>query len=296
MKKMKWIALFVLAAALLLAGCSGRTPEAAPTAAPETTATAEPTEAPTEAPTATPETTATAEPTATATAEATATAAATADAANTAAPTTAQPVNGIVNMPEEGRKLYAAQLTRYSAALAEQWNEGRYFESGMSELATWYYDGDARTNIGVYFPDLDNDGSPEMVIGAISGADTDPAVLEIWTVVNGTPTMIAQSHTRDRFYVEYLDEDGIWMIGREGSSGAANSTWMFYTLRSGALELAQGVTYDASSGTALWYMTYDEDNDVSNDTLSEESLCQGIIDSHQSRYTALAYTPYSEIA
>lgn len=293
MKKMKWIALFVLAAALLLAGCSGRTPEAAPTATPEATATAEPTDAPT----ATPETTATAEPTATATAEATATAAATADAtANPAAPATVQPAKGIVNLTDEGHKLYAAQLTRYSAALAEQWNEGRYYESGMSELATWYYDGDARANIGVYFPDLDNDGSPEMVIGAISGADTDPAVLEIWTVVNGTPTMIAQSHTRDRFYVEYLDEDGIWMIDREGSNGAANSTWMAYTLRNGALEIAQGVTYDASSGTALWYMTYDEDNDVSNDTLSEESLCQSIIDSHQSRYTALAYTPYSEMA
>ena len=66
-------------------------------------------------------------------------------------------------MAEEGKALYAAQLDRYAAALSEQWPEGRYFENGMSELASYYYEGDARANVGVFFPDLDGDGSPEMV-------------------------------------------------------------------------------------------------------------------------------------
>ncbi len=53
----------------------------------------------------------------------------------------------------------------------------------------------------------------------------------------------------------------------------------------------QGVT----SESGAWYMTYDTDCDVSNDTPSDEAACQAIIDSHTERYTALDYTPYTEL-
>lgn len=112
-KKMKWLGIFALAASLLLTACGAQPADPTPTAAPEATATAEPT--------ATPETTAAAEPTEEPTAE-----------------PVSQPVeepSGIVNMAEEGKALYAAQLDRYAAALSEQWPEGRYFENGMSEIA-----------------------------------------------------------------------------------------------------------------------------------------------------------------
>ena len=102
-KKMKWLGIFVLAASLLLTACGAPASDPTPTATPEPTATAEPT--------ATPEATATAAPTEEPTAE-----------------PVSQPVeepSGIVNMAEEGRKLYAAQITRYAAALSEQWPEGR---------------------------------------------------------------------------------------------------------------------------------------------------------------------------
>ena len=127
-KKMKWIGILVLAASLLLTACGAQPADPTPTAAPEATATAEPT--------ATPETTAAAEPTEEPIAE-----------------PVSQPVeepSGIVNMAEEGKALYAAQLNRYAAALSEQWPEGRYFENGMSEIAGYYYEGDARANVGVF--------------------------------------------------------------------------------------------------------------------------------------------------
>ena len=161
----------------------------------------------------------------------------------------------------------------------------------MSELAGYYYEGDARANVGVFFPDLDGDGSPEMVIGAILGADTDPAVLEIWTVKDGAPVMLVQSHARDKYYVEYLADENAWLIANEGSSGAASSVWFYYALQNGELALMQGVT----SESGAWYMTYDTDYDVSNDTPSDEAACQAIIDSHTERYTALDYTPYTEL-
>ena len=87
-KKMKWIGILVLAASLLLTACGAQPAEAVPTSTPEPTAAAEPT--------ATPETTAAAEPTEEPTAE-----------------PVSQPVEkstGIVNMAEEGKTLYAAQL------------------------------------------------------------------------------------------------------------------------------------------------------------------------------------------
>ena len=266
--KMKWLGIFALAASLLLTACGAQPTDSAPTSTPEPTATAEPT--------ATPEAAAT-EPTEEPTAE-----------------PVARPVeepSGIVNMAEEGKALYAAQLGRYAAALSEQWPEGRYFENGMSELAGYYYEGDARANVGVFFPDLDGDGSPEMVIGAISGADTDPAVLEIWTVKDGAPVMLAQSHARDRYYVEYLADENAWLIANEGSNGAASSVWFYYGLRNSELALMQGVT----SESGAWYMTYDTDYDVSNDTPSDEATCLAIIDSHTEHYAALDYTPYTEL-
>ena len=275
-KKMKWIGALALAGSLLLmTACGAQGAEAVPTATPEPTATpvptatAEPTENRAEEPTAEPVTQPTAEP---------------------VTQPTDEPAE-IVNMAEEGKTLYAAQLDRYAAALSEQWPEGRYFENGMSELAGYYYEGDARANVGVFFPDLDNDGSPEMVIGAILGADSDPAVLEIWTVKDGAPVMLAQSHARDRYFVEYLADENAWLIANESSSGAASSVWLYYTLQNGELSLVQGVT----SESGAWYMTYDTDYDVSNDTPSDETTCQAIVDSHTSRYTALDYTPYTEL-
>lgn len=266
-KKMKWIGALVLVGSLLLTACGAQPTELAPTATPE--------------PTATPVPTATAEPAEEPTAEPT-------------AEPVSQPTDeaaGIVNMAEEGKKLYAAQLTRYAAALSEQWPEARYFENGMSELAGYYYEGDARANVGVFFPELDNDGSPEMVIGAILGADTDPVVLEIWTMKDGAPHMIVQSHARDKYYVEYLTDENAWLIANEGSNGAASSVWLYYALQNGELALMQGVTIESGA----WYMTYDTDYDVSNDTPSDETTCQAIVDSHTSHYTALDYTPYTEL-
>ena len=262
-KKMKWIGALVLALCLLLTACGAPASDPAPTATPE--------------PTATPVPTATAGPTEEPTAE-----------------PVSQPAEesaGIVNLAEEGKKLYAAQLTRYAAALSEQWPEGRYFENGMSEIAGYYYEGDARANVGVFFPDLDGDGSPEMVIGAILGADIDPVVLEVWTVKDGAPHMLVQSHARDRYFVEYLADENAWLIANEGSNGAASSVWFYYALQNGELTLMQGVT----SESGAWYMTYDTDYDVSNDTPSDETTCQAIIDSHTSCYTALGYTPYTEL-
>ena len=52
---------------------------------------------------------------------------------------------------------YAEQIGRYHTALSEKWDEGKYFENGMSALPFYYYEGNPLENVGIGFVDLDND-------------------------------------------------------------------------------------------------------------------------------------------
>ena len=53
----------------------------------------------------------------------------------------------------------------------------------------------------------------------------------------------------------------------------------------------QGVTGESGA----WYMTYDTDYDVSNDTPSDRRPVRRSSIPHTERYTALDYTPYTEL-
>jgi hypothetical protein len=105
---------------------------------------------------------------------------------------------------------YAEQIGRYYTALSEKWDEGKYFENGLSALPFYYYEGNPLENVGFGFVDLDNDGRLELIIGAILNAETDPAVFEIWTLVDGEPVMLAQGGSRNRYVLQYGEEDRMW--------------------------------------------------------------------------------------
>ena len=158
-----WIAAALVAA--MLTGCGTAVP---PTPTPPAPATTAATTAPTEAPAETiPETTAPLE--------------------------TEEP-----NVTEEAtpsdlvNAAYAQQIGRYYTALTECWEESRYFDSEMSSLPYYYNEGEPLDNVGFSYQDLDNDGSAELIIGAIANAELDPVVFEIWTLVEGAPVMLAQ--------------------------------------------------------------------------------------------------------
>ena len=121
---------------------------------------------------------------------------------------------------------YAEQIGRYYTALSEQWDEGKYLENEMSPLPAYYYEGNPLENVGFGFADLDNDGHWELIIGAILNAEQDPAVFEIWTLVDGEPVMLAQGGTRNRYILQYVEEDRMWYVVNEGSGSAFKySTW-----------------------------------------------------------------------
>ena len=189
--------------------------------------------------------------------------------------------------------VYHEQIGRYYDALSEKWEEGKYFENELSALPYYYYDGNPLENVGFGFADLDNDGHWELIIGAILNAEQDPAVFEIWTVVDGEPVMLAQGGARNRYVLEYVEEDRMWYVINEGSSSAFSHAAHYLMLNEGKLEVTQGIVFDASvDENNPWFMTYDLDWDTSNDEPIDEETANAILDSHRNHYTALEYFPY----
>lgn len=190
--------------------------------------------------------------------------------------------------------VYAKQIDRYYTPLAEKWDEGKYFDNELSALPYYYYEGNPLDNVGFGFVDLDNDGYWELIIGAILGADKDPAVFEIWTLVDGEPVMLAQGGSRNRYLLQYVEEDGMWYVVNEGSNHAANHATYYLMLNKGKLEVVQGIIFDAFTDEQNpWFMTYDLDWDVSNDTPIDENTAAAILESNRAHYIAPEYFPYS---
>ena len=188
---------------------------------------------------------------------------------------------------------YTEQIARYSTALAEQWEESKYFENGLSALPYYYYEGNPLDNVGFGFVDLDNDGCWELIIGAILNAEKDPAVFEIWTLVDGDPVMLAQGGSRNRYVLQYVEEDNMWYVVNEASNSAFNSATYYLMLNEGKFEVVQGIVFDASADEQNhWFLTYDLDWDVSNDAPIDEETAMAILESNRKHYTALEYFPY----
>ena len=189
--------------------------------------------------------------------------------------------------------VYTDQIARYHAALAEKWDEGEYFDNGLSALPYYYYEGNPLENVGFGFVDLDNDGHWELIIGAILNAEQDPAVFEIWTLVDGEPVMLAQGGSRNRYVLEYVEEDNMWYVVNEASNSAFNHATHYLMLNEGKLEVVQGIVFDASADEHNpWFMTYDMDWDTSNDDPIDEETANVILESNRSHYTALEMIPY----
>ena len=164
----------------------------------------------------------------------------------------------------------------------------------MSALPYHYYDGDPLENVGFTYMDLDNNGQEELFIGAIKGADQDPTVFEIWTVVDGEPVMLAQGGSGNRYVMQFVEEDNTWYVANEARSSAAVNATYYMMLMDGRLEVMQGIIFDATVDEQNpWYMTYDQDWDVSNDDPIDEDMTVAILDSNHRHYTALEYLPYT---
>lgn len=192
------------------------------------------------------------------------------------------------------KDVYTRQIDRYQTALSQKWDEAACLENKVSMLLPPYYEGSAAENVGFSFMDLDGDGIWELIISAILNADRHPLVFEIWTLRNDTPVMVAQSGSHNRYYLQYAKDDDLWSVAYEAENGAANFALYDLQLSEGQFTVVQGVIFDAAANESQpWFMTYDLDWDVSNDTPIDEQTAVAVQDSIQKRYTSVENFPYS---
>ena len=190
--------------------------------------------------------------------------------------------------------VYEQQIKRYHTAISHQWDMESYWDQEMSSMVVHYYDETPLDNVGFTLMDLDGDGIPELIIGAILGSDRDPLVFEIWTVHNGDPVMLAQSGSHNRYYLQYSEEENLWSVAYEAENGAANHAVYYLQLVEGEFRVIQGIVFDAfASENDPWFMAYDLDWDVSNDIPVDEETATSIMQAGRNIYSALEYLPYS---
>lgn len=189
--------------------------------------------------------------------------------------------------------VYPEQIDRYYNALFQQWDAETYMENDMSAMAAYYYDGNPLDNVGFTFMDLDGDGIWELIIGAILNAERDPLIFEIWGLKDDEPVLLAQSSSRDRYYLQYSQDDDRWSIANEAENGAANFAVYYLQLVNGEFEVIQGVVFDAMADEENpWFMAYDLDWDTSNDTPIDEETADDVMTAARNIYTATEYFPY----
>ena len=190
--------------------------------------------------------------------------------------------------------VYEQQIKRYHTAISQQWDMDVYWDQEMSSMVVHYYDGTPLDNVGFTLMNLDGDGIPELIIGAILGSDRDPLVFEIWTVHNGDPVMLAQSGSHNRYYLQYSEEEDLWSVAYEAENGAANHAVYYLLLVEGEFRVIQGIIFDAfASENDPWFMAYDLDWDVSNDIPVDEETATSIVQAGRNIYSTLEYLPYS---
>ena len=129
---------------------------------------------------------------------------------------------------------YSAVLDRYTAALAEGMSMEELQSHDLNYMA-------ADTELGYLIEDLDGNGLPELLIGAVSEEPFfDKMVLDLYTLSedDGFPVLVFRSRERDRLY--YAGEN---RFANVGSSGADNSVNLAMALR-GSLLFDLNMTID----------------------------------------------------
>ena len=189
--------------------------------------------------------------------------------------------------------VYKEQMELVYQALSQEWSVDKYFENQISSLISKHYEGNALENVGYALKDLDGDGKEELLISAVSKDSSGGMLYDVYSAPNGNVVHVLSGHERNRYYLQWMEE-GIYMIANEASNSAYNSAWYYYSLIDGQLELMQGVVFNVEEDeNNPWFITYDTDWDISNDTHDVDGMAQSIIDAYTNSNIVLEYTPFS---
>lgn len=134
-------------------------------------------------------------------------------------------------------------------------------------LTSGYYSGGTR---GYLIEDIDGNGVDELIFGE-NGSEPDGTqggiIYDIYTMSDGELVHVLNGWVRNRYY---LCENG--MIANEGSSGAGNSNYSYFTFDGSKIHLVESVIYDGmkDAENPWFYSTESEDDAENAEPVSEE--------------------------
>lgn len=179
------------------------------------------------------------------------------------------------DLSEDGQEEYAKEVDYYEKVIAAARESiGKIDETIPAEygfsvaMKTGGYD----EILGYLIEDIDGDGVDELIFG---GNGTDPSLYDTWksviydiyTISDGKLIHVLNGWNRNRYY---FCESG--MIANEGSSGADDSNYSYFTFDGSELHLVEAVIYDGMKDRDNpWFYSTESENDAGNaEPISEE--------------------------
>ena len=160
---------------------------------------------------------------------------------------------------------YAEILDKYQEALSRKWGGEKLLRENMSLLCQEFYESQPLQN----------------------------AVFDAYTLVEDTPVQLFCGQEGERYYL-YEEEAGGYEIADVASSDAQQSAWYYYMVDGTEMKVVQAIVYDAAADAEHpWYMAYDDDWDVTNDTPVDEKMAKDIIAAYEAHYVLPEYFLFS---
>lgn len=109
---------------------------------------------------------------------------------------------------------YAALLDRYAEVLSESWDSAALMEGNLPYVLALAYGEDPLENIGYAISDVEEDGSPELLLGSLTGDEYfGKMIFALYTLdQDGAASLLFESGEKNRYY--YVGENRFANLGQ----------------------------------------------------------------------------------
>ena len=210
-------------------------------------------------------------------------------APETTLPTETEPVTEpVTEAPTEvptvmAKPLYGEILDSYFDALLQGFEPAQYVEKGLNPLPGMVKD---VTKVGYCLEDLDNDGSTELLIGAVG----EPFIYAMYTMKNDQETLVIDAGERNTYRIS---SDGVFV--NNASNSAAQMAYFLYTFSGGELHFQDGLVYDAGLDSQNpWFYVKDTAFDSSTYEAIATADAEAITSDLDNNTWPIAFMPFSD--
>lgn len=195
------------------------------------------------------------------------------------------------DMDAIGRELFKEVLNRYCDYTTNGWDE-----DGEESYMFWHNTDEAMglDDVGYYFCDLNNDGTPELIMGSVEPiyADWPDIAYDVYASVDGEIIHLATSWERNRYY---LCPDNSLLL--TGSGGAGITSWKKLMWDGGdSLKTVKELVYDYDDYPDSPWLYGENGIELSDMQHLTEEEGTKLLDEWENDYTRIPVTPLREYA